>query len=134
MRWISTGILLAALALSGCGQTAERDAVRTATERFYAAVGSHDGARACAQLSEETIKQLELSEKAKCADAVGSLGLSPTRVTHVEVFVTNAKVDLANGASAFLDETAAGWKLSALGCRPTNGNPQEQPMGCAVES
>ena len=46
----------------------------------------------------------------------------------------NAKVDLTNGSSAFLEDTKDGWRISALGCRPTGGNPEEQPQGCAVES
>jgi hypothetical protein len=134
MRWIPIALLLGALGMAGCGQSANRDDVRAVTGRFYAAVVDHDGSLACAQLSRPTIKQLEQDEKATCSKAVDALGLAPGRITRVEVFVTNAKVDLTNGASAFLEQTANGWKLSALGCRPTGGDPQEQPLSCAVAS
>jgi hypothetical protein len=134
MRRTCTGLLLAALALAGCGQDANGDAVRTVTARFYTAVAQHDGALACRQLAQPTVKQLEQNEKATCSKAIGALGLAPARIAHVAVYVTNAKVDLTNGASAFLEETATGWRISALGCRPTGGDPKVQPLGCAVQS
>jgi hypothetical protein len=134
MRWRALVIVVGAAALSGCGQSGKQDEVRTVTGRFYAAVQANDGSLACAQLSEPTLKQLEQDEKATCSKAVASLGLSPSPIVHVDVFLTNAKVDLGNGASAFLEQTATGWKISALGCRPTQGDPKEQPMGCAVQS
>jgi hypothetical protein len=134
MRWISMTLVLAAIALTGCGQSANRDDVRAVTDRFSAAVASHDGAAACAQLSENTLKQLEQTEKASCPQAVGSVGLTRSRIARVQVYVTNAKVDFTDGASDFLEDTAEGWKLSALGCRPTQGDPREHPLGCAVES
>jgi hypothetical protein len=134
MRWISMTLVLAAVALAGCGQSANRTAVRAVTDRFSAAVASHDGAQACAQLSQATVKQLEQDEKATCSQAVVSLGLTTARVARVQVYVTDAKVDFTNGASAFLQDTAGGWKLSALGCRPTQGDPRKHPLGCAVES
>ena len=133
MRWMLPAVLVAAL-LSGCGQSANRETVRTVTDRFYAAVSGNDGATACAQLAKPTVKQLEQDEKATCAKAVGALGLTPARIARVEVYVTNAKVDLTNGASAYLEDTARGWRISALGCRATDGDPEEQPMSCAVES
>jgi hypothetical protein len=134
MRRLIPLLAFGALGLAGCGQDANRADVRAVTGRFYAAVARHDGAVACAQLAQPTVKQLEQEEKAACPKAVEALGLSQAGITRVEVFVTNAKVDLANGASAFLEQTTSGWKLSALGCRPTNGNPQVQPMDCAVQS
>jgi hypothetical protein len=134
MRWISMTVVLAAVALGGCGQSTNRKDVRAVTDRFSAAVASQDGAQACAQLSEDTLKQLEQEEKSACAQAVGSVGLTSARITRVQVYETNAKVDFANGASAFLEDTADGWKLSALGCRPTQGDPREHPLGCAVKS
>jgi hypothetical protein len=126
--------ILAAVALAGCGQDANGDTVRAVTARFYAAVERHDGALACAQLDPTTIKQLEQDEKGTCAKAVEALGLTPTSIARVEVYVTNAKVDLTNGASAFLEQTTSGWKLEALGCRPTAGDPQVHPLGCTVQS
>jgi hypothetical protein len=136
MHRIAISLLAAALglALAGCGQDTNRDAVRAVTDRFYAAIAGKDGAVACDQLSDATIAQLEQDEQGSCPTAIESVGLAPARITRVEVFITNAKVDLANGASAFLEQTRTGWKLSALGCRPTGGDPHENPLGCAVES
>jgi hypothetical protein len=127
------GLALAAVAVSGCGQSADRREVRTVAGRFYAAVQGGDGATACAQLSPDTAKELEQQEKKSCAAAVGDLGLSPARVAAVEVYATSAKVDLSNGASAYLDWSASGWQLSAVGCRPTEGEPKDHPMGCTVQ-
>jgi hypothetical protein len=134
MRRTSIALLLGTLLLCGCGQSNARREVRTVTDRFYTAVQGGDGATACAQLSQDTVKELEQQEKKACDSAVGALGLAPARVAAIEVYLTNAKVDLSNGASAYLDWTSAGWRISALGCRPTQGNPQQQPMGCAVQS
>jgi hypothetical protein len=131
---IAAMLSLGAPAMAGCGQSANRDAVRTVTDRFYAALDRQDGSAACAQLSADTVKQVEQDEKASCPTAIAAVGLEPSPVTRVEVFITNAKVDLANGASAFLEQTASGWKISAAGCRATEGNPQDHPLGCAVES
>jgi hypothetical protein len=135
-RRLVTALVLGTVALcgQGCGQDANRDQVRAVTGRFYAAVANHDGATACAQLDPPTLKQLEQDEKATCAKAVEALGLARASITRVEVYVTNAKVDLSNGASAFLEQTASGWKLSALGCRPSGGDPQVHPLGCTVQS
>jgi hypothetical protein len=134
MRRSLTPLLLLPLAAAGCGQSANTADVRAVTSRFYAAVAQHDGALACRQLAEPTLEQLEQDEKAACPKAIGGLGLAPARIAHVAVYVTNAKVDLTNGASAFLEQTATGWRISALGCRPTGGDPTEQPLGCAVKS
>jgi hypothetical protein len=131
---IACGLALGALAMAGCGQSANRDAVRTVADRFYAALDQQDGSAACAQLSEDTVKQVEQDEKGSCPTAIAAVGLASSRVTRVEVFITNAKVDLANGASAFLEQTASGWKISAAGCRATDGDPKDRPLGCAVES
>jgi hypothetical protein len=133
MRRISL-VLPLFLVLAGCGQSANREAVRTVTDRFYSAVADKDGGLACAQLSSDVVKTLEQEEKATCTKAVGDLGLTPARIARVEVYVNNAKVDLSNGSSAFLEDTKDGWRISALGCRATEGDPTVQPMGCAVES
>jgi hypothetical protein len=50
----------------------------------------------------------------------------------VEVDLTNAKLDLSSGESVFLSEEAAGWRIVAVGCRPTHGDPTKEPMDCEV--
>jgi hypothetical protein len=133
---ITTGAVLAGLALAGagCGQDANRDDVQAVTGRFFAALAARDGATACAQLSTDTVDSLEQDEQSACPEAIAAAGLATSRVVKVAVYVTNAKVDLANGASAYLEQTASGWKLSALGCRATDGDPRSHPMSCAVEA
>jgi hypothetical protein len=134
MRRFLAPLLLVPLAVAGCGQSANTADVRAVTGRFYAAVAQHDGATACGQLAQETVKQLEQDEKATCTKAIGSLGLAPARIAHIAIYVTNAKVDLTNGASTFLEQTSTGWRISALACRATSGDPKVQPLGCAVKS
>jgi hypothetical protein len=134
-RMAATGLLTAlALAGAGCGQDANARAVRDATTRFFTALARQDGPGACAQLSADTVKALEQDEKSACGQAIEAAGLAPSRIARVAVYVTNAKVDLANGASVYLEQTASGWKLSALGCRATDGDPKVHPLACSVES
>ena len=134
MRWTVTAVIVGTLTVAGCGQSANRDQVRTVTNGFYAALVRHDGARACQSLDQLTRKQLEQDEKAKCSKAIDAVGLTPGRIARVAVYVTNAKVDLTNGASDYLEQTATGWRISALGCRPSAGDPKVHPLGCAVKS
>ena len=51
----------------------------------------------------------------------------------LDVEVTNAEVVLASGESVFLSEQAAGWRISAVGCRP-DGPPTEVPFDCELEA
>jgi len=123
----------AALATAGCGQSGDRDTVRATTTRFLAAYGADRGDAACAALSEDTRTELESQEKRPCPDAIGEVELKPGAVKHVDVELTNAKVDLAGGESLFLAEEASGWKISALGCKP-QGDPTNSPMDCELEA
>ena len=136
MRSVLPGLALlaiAAVALSGCGQTADRDTVRATTTRFLAAYAAHEGDAACAALSEDTRKELVSQEKKPCADAIGSVELEPGPVRHVDVELTNAKVDLGGGESVFLSDESAGWKISAIGCKP-QGDPTNTPMDCELQA
>jgi hypothetical protein len=126
-------LLAVALSLSGCGTADDRGQVRAAAQRFFVDLQRGDGAAACRELSEEAIKRLIQEEQAPCAEAVTRLHVAPGGVARVEVFVTNGKVDLVNGASAFLDRSPDGWKLSAVGCRP-QGKPADRPYDCELEA
>jgi hypothetical protein len=121
----------AAAATAGCGQSGARDTVRTTTTRFFAAYGAQQGDAACGALSEDTRKELESEEKRACPEAIGEVELKPGGVRHVDVELTNAKVDLTGGESLFLSEEAAGWKITALGCKP-QGDPTDTPMDCEL--
>jgi hypothetical protein len=123
-----------ALCAGGCGRDGDRAHVRAVADRFLQALADHDGTAACAELSSDTRKQLEASEQQPCREAVGGMGLQRAPVTRVQVFITNAKADLANGDSLFLSQGAQGWQLSAVGCRPTSGKPADRPYDCAVHA
>jgi hypothetical protein len=133
-RRVPPALLLAIVAVgaAGCGTIDDRDQARATTQRFFAALQRGDGAGACGQLGEASIKQLIQEEHAPCAEAVRRLNLTAAPITSVRVFVTNAKVDLSNSASAFLDRSPNGWKLSAVGCR-SEGKPADRPYACELE-
>jgi hypothetical protein len=107
--------------------------VRTTAERFLTAYEADRGGPACAALSTDTREALEKEEMRPCAEAIGEVELEPGAVSGVEVAVTNAKVELASGQSLFLSEQAAGWRISAIGCRP-RGDPRAEPFDCELEA
>src|SRR5690242_6968924 len=128
--------LLAVLALGlacGCGGSGDRAQISTATASFFSAIGKQDGSAACAELSQNTVKTLEQQEQGRCEKAVMQLGLKPAAIRQVELYAFNAKIDLANGSSAFLERTAQGWRIDSVGCRPTGGPPTSHPMNCSLE-
>jgi hypothetical protein len=126
--------LAAAVAAGGCGRDADRDAVQTVTDRFHAALEAGDGEAACAQLSTDTRTELESEEQEACPKAVTSLAVEGGALTRVQVYVTNAKVDLAGGESTFLSRTQEGWRISAVGCTPQEGKPADIPYDCELEA
>ena len=123
-----------ALCVLGCGTADDRAAARAATERFYAAVSNDDGAAACDELSEDTIKELESQSGQECADAVTELEYSGGSVVMVEVYATNAKADVSGGESVFLSPESGAWKLSAIACRPEEGKPRDRPLDCELQA
>jgi hypothetical protein len=127
-------VLALAIVTAGCGRAGDRADARAVTTRFLAALERGDGAAACAQLSPATRVTLEDQEGKPCREAVGSLGLQASPVTRLQVYVTNAKADLADGDSAFLSQGADGWRLSAVGCRPARGKPADAPFDCTLEA
>jgi hypothetical protein len=127
-------LALSALALCGCGRDGDRGAAQLVTERFFAALQGEDGALACAQLSAETRAELESQEGKPCREAIVGLGLQGAGITRVQVFLTNAKADLADGDSVFLGLTSQGWRLSAIGCEPQDDKPADRPFDCTVQA
>jgi hypothetical protein len=131
-RGVIVVVFSAALGLSGCGRGDDERAVGAVTERFLRAVSDGDGERACAQLSDGARQALEQDESKPCPEAARELeGFEPARVARAEVFAVTAKVDLADGDSAFLELTSRGWRLAAAGCRPEGG---DAPYQCDVEA
>jgi len=96
---------------------------------FYAAVRDHHGDRACALLSPDTRKALEQQESRSCDKAVEEVDLDGGRARRVEVFSTDAAVELARGDMVFLGDSPSGWQISAAGCQPQG----DKPADCEVQ-
>ena len=127
-------LLLMCVGLPGCGRSGDQAQVTEVTQRFFTALGSGDGAGACAQLSPDTRKALEDDEQKPCREAIAGLSIETGTPTKLELYLTNAKADLDNGESAFLSLTAEGWRLSAVGCKPGSDPPEDEPMDCELEA
>jgi hypothetical protein len=126
--------LLGALLSCGCGRSSDRAQIASVTARFLEAADGGQGGLACAQLTSDAIKQLEQQEQGNCASSIGKLSVTPAPIRRVEVYAFNAEVQLANGANAFVERTSTGWRISSVGCRPTQGEPRDHPMSCELES
>ena len=135
MRRVATLlVLVAALALGGCGVSDDEAEVRDVATRFYTAIRDGDGDAACKLLSAETVKALEGQTGQKCDDVITRLQYDGGRVEAAVVYVTNAKVDLSSGESAFLGEEPDGWRLTGVACKPETGKPRDRPFECEVEA
>jgi hypothetical protein len=118
--------LALALALVGCGTSADRAQVRSAAERFSAAIERRDGAEACAQLTPDLRAQIAKDEsEPTCAKAVPKLSLHGGRPRELRVYATSGRVRLAGGDTLFLGDTRNGWRIEAVGCRPRSDGPYD---------
>ena len=130
IRFRLTVIAVLLLALAGCGTSgSERDA-RGSVDRFFSAFKSQRGNAACAELTEDTVSEVEKSEKKPCAQGILSEDISPAAVTGVKVYMRSAQARLSGGEAVFLEQTPMGWKINAVGCKPQPGKPYQ----CEVES
>jgi|SRR4051794_20536521 hypothetical protein len=125
------GVLALLVLVTACGRAQDDRAVAAVTERFVTAVQAHEGARACAQLSTQAVQALEHDEGERCVKAVVGLDVDASPVRRTQVFGGGAKVDLADGHSAFLELTRQGWRVSAAGCAPEAG---DAPYTCEVQA
>ena len=125
-------LLTAALGGAGCARDADQQTAQAVAGRFFTALDDGDGDRACAQLSPGTRIELESQEGSSCREAVTGLGLEGATVERADVYVLSAIVELSNGDAAFLDQGEEGWRISAVGCRPS-GKPADRPYDCEVE-
>jgi hypothetical protein len=132
-RWSVIVSVGAVLAFVGCGRADDRKTVGVVTERFLGAISDGNEQRACAQLSDGAQQALEQDESKPCPEAVRGLDdeIQPSAVRRAQVFVTTAKVDLADGQSAFLELTSRGWRVAAAGCRPAG---PDEPYQCVLEA
>ena len=128
-------VLLFLLTLTaGCGTSDDREQARDVTERFFDAVRRDRPEEACAQLSAAIVKELESQTEQSCRGVITRLEYDGGAVVAVHVYITNAKVDLRNGESVFLNREPTGWKLTAIGCKPEDGKPRDRPFDCEVEA
>ena len=133
MRVLGTALLLGLLA-TGCGVSGDEAEVRDVIERFYAAVRADDGVAACELLSAEAAEALEGQTGQACDDAITGLEYEGGRVEAAVVYVSNAKVDLSGGESAFLSDEPDGWRIVGVACRPETGKPRDRPFECELET
>jgi hypothetical protein len=119
-------LLLFLLVSAGCGAVAVReDAARSVAERFHAAVGARDAARACGLLAPATREDLEHSRGEGCLQAVLSTGIrSAGAVGHIDVYGDQARVVFAHD-TVFLATFSAGWRVTAAGCHPRGERPYQ---------
>ena len=122
-------ILALLAATSGCGTSDDRDQARATVERFYAAIGDDRPEEACAQLGTALLEEL-----GSCESAIEQLTVEGGEVERTQVFITNAKVDLSSGESAFLSREPGGWKLTAIACRAVKGKPADRPLECEAQA
>ena len=93
-----------------------------------------DGDAACEQRSESLLEQVESQTQQSCEGVITRFEYEGGEIVGAEVYITNAKVDLRSGESAFLGREDDGWKLSAIGCKAEKGKPADRPFECEVES
>ena len=127
-------LVLAALLAGGCGTQDDRDEARATVERFYDAIREDDGEAACEELGESLLEQVESQTEQSCRGVITRLEYEGGEIVGTEVYITNAKVDLRSGESAFLSREPDGWKLSAIGCKAEKGKPADRPFECEVDS
>jgi hypothetical protein len=124
-------LVVAVLALAGCGRAGDRASARSVAQSFYAAVDAHEGARACTWLSAGARQAVEQDQSEPCARAVEQLKLTGGSAQRVEVYSTNAAVALRGGDVVYLETTPQGWRISAAGCRDP---AYATPATCELQS
>lgn len=110
---------------AGCAAAAQ-PAVATVADQFGAAVGRHDGAAACALLTDDARHDTE-SFGRDCPGQLATLP-DPGPVQQVEVWGGTAQVHLARD-TIFLLQFPGGWRVSGAGCTPQG----EAPYRCEVQ-
>jgi hypothetical protein len=114
--------------LTGCGVSADRDRARAVTDRFLGAVARGDGAVACDLVTDDLRAAVE--KQGPCPVEIRRHGLRGTRASTVKVYVLSGQARTNGGQTAFLDKVREGWRLAAVGCRPT---APDEPYDCALE-
>lgn len=127
-RLIVPAVLLAAV--SGCAPSG--DGPDSAAQAFYAALGGHDLAAACALLAPVTARSVAKDGGGSCPTgledaalaAVGPAGRSPSAT---EVFGRSALVSLG-AENVFLTKSGTRWLVAAAGCIAV----EDAPFDCEI--
>lgn len=121
----AAGLLLVALALSGC--TPDRhDAADTARE-FHLAIAAGDLQAACSMLLPRARE--DLAGDGTCEAALGTLYIPAAGpVTGTEAYGRSAKVEFTQD-TVFLAVSGTGWKVTAAGCTGESGAPYACEVG-----
>jgi hypothetical protein len=115
----------AALAVAGCSSAADVP-VRDAAGRFAAALAQHDGATACALLTDDARSSAETFGR-DCAAQLATLP-DPGGVQDVEVWSDAAQARL-DGDTLFLLRFPDGWRVNAAACTSRG----DAPYDCEVQ-
>ena len=127
----ATRALLAVATFAGCGTGSSEREATVVVERFQAALTARDGHAACVQLAPATRAALQRQEMSRCGRAVLSLRLrGGGDVVDVKIYLNSGLAEIGARGFAFLDQTSAGWRISAAGCRPSEPN---MPYECGLE-
>jgi hypothetical protein len=110
---------------AGCAAAAQ-PAVTAVAGQFGSAVGRHDGAAACAMLTDDARHDTE-SFGRDCPAQLATLP-DPGPVQQVEVWGDTAQVHLA-ADTLFLLRFPDGWRISGAGCTPQG----DAPYRCEVQ-
>jgi hypothetical protein len=116
---------LAVALTAGCAATAE-PVVADLAGRFAGDLARHDGAAACALLTDDARRDTETFGR-DCPAQLATLP-DPGAVAHVEVWGDTAQVRLA-GDTLFLLRFPDGWRVGAAGCTPEG----DAPYRCEVQ-
>ena len=119
MRQLAT-VLVGALVLAGCGVGGDRAEIRQVTTGFLGALRAGDGGAACAALSPAL--QQQIAKQGPCLRVLRRAQVRGRGPGQVLVYIGSGRVRLLGGDTLFLDRLRDGWKVSALGCRPTGSD------------
>ncbi|MGK5632510.1 hypothetical protein [Streptomyces sp. URMC 123] len=119
------------LPAAGCGELEQRRSAATAAALgFERALGTRDGAAACAALAPGTREELERSAGAPCPRVVleEEVPAAGNQVRATDVEGRQARVVFGSD-TLFLSLFSTGWKVVAAGCAPR----PDEPYQCAVK-
>lgn len=116
-------------ALAGCAD-ATNASVTDRAAHFYSAIAAGDGPGACADLAPEARTALVDQEGEPCEQAILTQDLrEPSGGASARTYGSMAQVQYP-GETVFLSRFADGWRVTAAGCPPVDG---DEPHTCSVE-